>query len=95
MSFDEPAHQIPQCENADHGEPGDCFTERNYYGKDELFTVRIEVNGKQELRVVQQMVVGGWDLPKLIPRLYPEENLVDTPTGYTMLRIVQQNRFLL
>ena len=39
----------------------------------ELLTVRIEVNGNDELRVVDRVEVGKWDLPKLIPKLYPGE----------------------
>ena len=55
----------------------------------ESFTVRIEVNGKKEFRLVERVEVGGWDLPKLIPRLYPGESLVETPHGYRILRIEQ------
>lgn len=55
----------------------------------ELLTVRIEVNGKKELRAVERVEAAGWDLPKLIPRLYEGETLVETPNGYTILRIVQ------
>ena len=55
----------------------------------ESFTVRIEINGKQELRTVERVEADGWDLPKLIPRLYEGETLVDTPNGYKILRIVQ------
>jgi hypothetical protein len=52
-----------------------------------LLTVRIEVNGNKELRTVDRVEVGKWDLPKLIPRLYPGEIMVDSPTGYKVLRI--------
>ena len=52
----------------------------------ESFTVRIEVNGKKEFRLVERVEVGGWDLPKLIPRLYPGEALVETLTGYKVLK---------
>ena len=55
----------------------------------ESFTVRIEVNGKKELRAVERVEADGWDLPKLIPRLYQGETLVETPNGYKILRIVQ------
>jgi hypothetical protein len=55
----------------------------------ESFTVRIEVNGKKELRTVERVEADGWDLPKLIPRLYQGETLVETPNGYKILRIVQ------
>jgi hypothetical protein len=55
----------------------------------ESFTVRIEINGKQELRTVERVEADGWDLPKLIPRLYQGETLVETPNGYKILRIVQ------
>ena len=37
------------------------------------------------------MEAGGWDLPRLIPRLYQGETLVETPIGYKILRIVQIN----
>ncbi len=52
----------------------------------ELFKVTIELNGKKELREVERVEVGRWDLPKLIPRLYPGETLVETPIGYKILR---------
>ena len=52
----------------------------------ELLTVRIEVNGNDELRVVDRVEVDKWDLPKLIPRLYPGETLVETPAGYKVLK---------
>jgi len=57
----------------------------------ELVTVWIEidVNGKKELRAVELVEAGGWDLPRLIPRLYQGETLVETPNGYKILRIVQ------
>lgn len=53
----------------------------------ELLTVRIEVDGNKELRVVDRVEIGKWDLPKLLPRLYPGETLVETLTGYKVLRI--------
>lgn len=52
----------------------------------ELLTVRIEVNGNKELRVVDRVEIGKWDLPKLLPRLYPGETLVETLSGYKVLR---------
>jgi hypothetical protein len=55
----------------------------------ELLTVRIEVNGKKELRTVERVEADGWDLPKLIPRIYEGETLVETLNGYRILRIVQ------
>lgn len=55
----------------------------------ESFTVRIEVNGKKELRPVERVEADGWDLPRLIPRLYQGETLVETLNGYKILRIVQ------
>jgi hypothetical protein len=57
----------------------------------ELLTVRIEVNGNKELRVVERVEVGKWDLPKLIPRLYPGETLVETITGYKVVRIREKD----
>ena len=43
----------------------------------ELLTVRIEVNGNDELRLVDRVEADKWDLPKLIPRLYPGETLIE------------------
>ena len=54
----------------------------------ELLTVRIEVNGIKELRTVERVEADGWDLPKLIPRLYEGETLVETLNGYKILTIV-------
>jgi len=58
-------------------------------GETELLTVRIEVNGKKELRAVERVEATEWDLPKLIPRLYEGETLVETITGYKILKIAQ------
>jgi hypothetical protein len=55
----------------------------------ERFSVRIEVNGKKEVRAVERVEAGGWDLPRLIPRVYQGETLVETPNGYKILRIKQ------
>ncbi len=52
------------------------------------FTVRVEVNGKKELRMVDKVEAGRWGLPKLIPRLYPGETLVETLTGYRILKSI-------
>ena len=57
----------------------------------ELLTVRIEVDGNKELRVIDRVEIGKWDLPKLLPRLYPGETLVETLTGYKVLRIREKD----
>ena len=57
----------------------------------EPFAVRIEVNGKKELRAVERVEAAGWDLPKLIPRLYQGETLVETLNGYKVLRIGEKD----
>ena len=49
--------------------------------------IEVEVNGKKELRVVERVEIDQWNLPQLIPRLYPGETLVETPTGCEVLRI--------
>jgi hypothetical protein len=54
----------------------------------ELLTVRIEVNGIKELRTVERVEADAWNLPKLIPRLYEGETLVETLNGYKILTIV-------
>ncbi len=57
----------------------------------ELLMVRVEVNGNKELRVVERVEAGKWDLPKLVPRLYPGETLVETLTGYKVVRIREKD----
>jgi len=49
--------------------------------------IEIEVNGKKELRVVERVEIDRWNHPQLIPRLYPGEILVETPTDYKISRI--------
>lgn len=44
--------------------------------------IEIDVNGKKELRVVERVEIDRWNFPQMIPRLYPGEILVETPTGY-------------
>ena len=53
----------------------------------EPITVTVEVNGKKEFRLVEKVEIGKWDLPKLVPRIYPGETLMETPTGYRVLKI--------
>lgn len=53
----------------------------------EPITVRVEVNGNREFRIVDKVEIGKWDLPKLVPRLYPGETLVETLTGYKVLKV--------
>ena len=53
----------------------------------EPITVRVEVNGNKEFRVVEKVEIGKWDLPRLVPRIYPGETLMETPTGYKVLKI--------
>jgi len=53
----------------------------------EPITVTVEVNGNKEFRIVEKVEIGDWDLPKLIPRIYPGETLVETITGYKVLKV--------
>jgi hypothetical protein len=49
--------------------------------------IEIDVNGKKELGVVERVDIDQWNFPQMIPRLYPGEILVETPTGYKISRI--------
>jgi hypothetical protein len=49
--------------------------------------IEIEVNSKKELRVVERVEIDQWNLPQMIPRLYPGETLVETSAGYKISRI--------
>ena len=69
--------------------PKTIVLKENIMEEMESFMVRIEVDGKKELRAVERVEAGGWNLPRLIPRLYQGETLVETPNGYKILRIVQ------
>ena len=53
----------------------------------EPFTVRVAVNGKTEFRIVDKVEIGKWDFPRLVPRLYPGETLVETLAGYEVLKV--------